>query len=375
MEKLEPEVVYSYFKEKGYKVLEDYKNSSTRILCEKEEYRYGVSYSNLRMGKNPSLWGFSNIDNLEYNINVLLRKKKSDSIFIEYKIIQKGNRKRILLTFQCKCGTIFNKILEDTAYNTYICCSNCALLKRGQAQRLGKKIVSALEKGGYKVFDRKQNYRNNDRIEVEDSEGYRGFITYGKFCRGSSISKFDVRVNKKHYVYNVNLYARQHELDVECLSLCVSKHSRQGLKFRCSCGNEFITSIASFQNGKTRCEHCAKSISSYEYAFKEYLEKENIEFISQYSLNQCRDVLPLPFDFYLSKYNKLIEIDGEGHFYPCHFNQISKEKAEKTFEITKRHDSIKNAFCQENNIPLLRIPYIAFQDETYKQLFQNFIKE
>ena len=103
------------------------------------------------------------------------------------------------------------------------------------------------------------------------------------------------------------------------------------------------------------------------------MESQNIEYIFQYSLNQCRDILPLPFDFYLPKYNCLIEIDGEGHYHPCNFNQISCEKSLKSFLITKKHDEIKNVFCKENNIPLLRISYIEMQNNNYKQLLLDFI--
>lgn len=105
-----------------------------------------------------------------------------------------------------------------------------------------------------------------------------------------------------------------------------------------------------------------------------YLDDVGVDYIYQYSLNQCRDILPLPFDFFIKDYGVLIEIDGEGHYHPCNFNRIGVGKAQATFNATKRHDKIKDDFCQINNIPLLRIPYTFFDDNTYKQLFQNFIK-
>lgn len=379
MDKLNPNVAYKLFKSKGYIVLASYKNATTKILCEKDGYRYQISYNNLKCGKNPSLWGFHNIDNLEYNLNILLKKKQSTSTYLGYKIVQKGNRKRILVKFQCECGKIFEKVLEDAVYKTYLCCNDCALKKRGNTKRLGRKIVDFLEDMGYTVFNKDYPYRNTDYVEVEDSEGYRGFVSYSKIKhRGAGMSKFDVRVNKKHYIYNVNHWAKLHHMNVECLGFDEgnTRYKRGALKFKCACGNEFVTSLNAFQGGKFRCEECAKSISRYEFIFKKYLEDNNIEFYYQYSYNQCRDILPLPFDFYLKDYGCLIEIDGEGHFHPCNFNQISNEEALTTFEITKQHDEIKNNFCKENNIPLLRIPYFEFNmKDNYKQLFENFIRE
>ena len=53
MEKLNESTVVALFEEKGYTMLESYKNSQTKILCEKNGYRYRISYSNLRAGKTP----------------------------------------------------------------------------------------------------------------------------------------------------------------------------------------------------------------------------------------------------------------------------------------------------------------------------------
>ncbi len=59
---------------------------------------------------------------------------------------------------------------------------------------------------------------------------------------------------------------------------------------------------------------------------------------------------PLRFDFYLPKYNALIEFDGKLHF-------IDGCGLDGYFERVQYHDHLKNEFCKKNNIPLLRIPY------------------
>ena len=86
MEKLNESTVVALFEEKGYTMLESYKNSQTKILCEKNGYRYRISYSNLRVGKTPSRWGVSNYENLEYNVNTLLKEKHSHSKFVSSKM-------------------------------------------------------------------------------------------------------------------------------------------------------------------------------------------------------------------------------------------------------------------------------------------------
>lgn len=374
--KIENEVIIKLFESKGYKVVGKIENTTTPIFCEKDGYRYKITYNNLRFGKTPSLWGFNNIVNLDYNIHVFLKKKQATAEFLSYKKIIKGSKKRILLTFRCECGEIFNKTLEDTVYKTYICCNKCTLRKSRRNQRVSEKSLRNIAQAGYKILQAPENPRITDLCEVEDELGFKGFISAAKVSAHKGMSRFDVRINKKHYIDNVNYWAKLNCIDVRCLDFEENTHyRRQGLKFRCSCGQEFVTSINSFQNGKTRCAVCAQSISKYEIIFKSFLEKEQIDFIYQYSLNQCRDILPLPFDFYIKKYDCLVEIDGEGHYYPCHFNRISYEQAVETFNTTKRHDIIKDKFCQDNNIPLLRIPYWEFNNDTFKQTYQKFIEK
>ena len=47
----------------------------------------------------------------------------------------------------------------------------------------------------------------------------------------------------------------------------------------------------------------------------------------------------------------LIEYDGIQHFEEGHFNN--------TFETTHNNDLLKNQYCFEHNIPIIRIPYYA----------------
>lgn len=376
MEKLNESTVLALFEEKGYTMLEPYKNSQTKILCEKDGYRYRISYSNLRIGKTPSRWGINNYENLEYNVNTLLKEKHSHSKFVSSKIVKHNQQRKIIVTFECECGNLFNVNVGDMIGNVYILCNECIKKRRGVNKRKTLKAIQCLEDNGFVVIDKSQKYSINDYIEVIDAEGYKGFVTANKVSHGCSMSRFDIRVNQKHYIYNVNHWAEQQGIGAKCIELCDVGSKRQGLKFVCDCGNIFTTTIASFQNGKICCDECAKSISRYEKIFKDFLEENNIQYIYQYSLNQCRDILPLPFDFFLPEYKLLIEIDGEGHYHPCYFNQIGDEKAEKTFIITKKHDKIKDEYCATNHLNLLRIPYTMFdKDNTYQEFFLKFIED
>ena len=57
-----------------------------------------------------------------------------------------------------------------------------------------------------------------------------------------------------------------------------------------------------------------------------------------------------------------MEYDGKQQFFPVDFSGKNPEKAKENFEINKIRDNIKNEYCKENNINLLRIPYTKFEN-------------
>ena len=125
------------------------------------------------------------------------------------------------------------------------------------------------------------------------------------------------------------------------------------VKIICLIHGEFEQTPNSHLNGNG-CPNCQKSKG--ELKIKEYLDKNNFRYKEQYKINECRNILPLPFDFYLPKYNICIEYDGEQHFKNYRF-----DKDNNRLEKIKYLDSIKNNFCKNNNIFLLRIKYTDFK--------------
>lgn len=74
-------------------------------------------------------------------------------------------------------------------------------------------------------------------------------------------------------------------------------------------------------------------------------------------------------DFYLEKYNTIIEYDGAQHFKPIRFGNMSQENANANFEKQKLRDQTLVNYCIENNINLIRINGIKYK---YKKL-ENYI--
>ena len=139
------------------------------------------------------------------------------------------------------------------------------------------------------------------------------------------------------------------------------------------CNNSYPVEPNSFLKGN-RCPYCRESKG--EKYISNILLQHKINSIRQYMFNDCRNILPLPFDFAILNKNKLlclIEYDGEHHFRPVCFGGMSLEKAKEHFFKMLHNDNIKNNYCKDNNIPLLRIPYWEF--DNIEQILINWLSD
>ena len=121
---------------------------------------------------------------------------------------------------------------------------------------------------------------------------------------------------------------------------------------QCKCGVKKIIPGQSLIKGQSKSCGCIKSQG--EYKIKQLLLQYNIPFTTEKTFSTCifNDTShKAKFDFYINN-QYLIEYDGEQHF-KSGSGWNTKEKLEKT----RQHDKIKNEWCKENNIPLIRIPY------------------
>lgn len=121
---------------------------------------------------------------------------------------------------------------------------------------------------------------------------------------------------------------------------------------------------------------CQGAQSNGERKLSGILYNMHLTYEHQYTFEECHDIKPLPFDIAVfDKANNLtclIEYDGKQHFIPAKFGD-KRGTAEEQFSLIKKHEKIKNNFCREHNIPLIRIPYYEF-DNMEPFLFTEFKK-
>lgn len=143
--------------------------------------------------------------------------------------------------------------------------------------------------------------------------------------------------------------------------------------WKCSrCEHEWEATIANRTSKKgTGCPRCNINLSKGVVEIEKIMISLGIGYILEKTFDDCRYKLPLPFDFYLPEFNTCIEYQGEHHYKPVRYGNRSLEFSEKEFELWKIKDKIKEDFCIENKINLIKIPYWEF-DNIY-EILKNFL--
>jgi len=148
-------------------------------------------------------------------------------------------------------------------------------------------------------------------------------------------------------------------------SLIDYKTSNSKMLIGCKKHGIFLQSFKSHGIRKCGCPICKESYGEKE--IRKLLEFNDIKYIIEFKFNDCRDINPLPFDFYLPDYNTCIEFDGRQHFESIeHFGGI------KGFQLIQNHDIIKTNYCKNNNIKLLRIKYNENINNKLQDLISTF---
>ena len=66
------------------------------------------------------------------------------------------------------------------------------------------------------------------------------------------------------------------------------------------------------------------------------------------------------------EYNIAYEYQGQQHYYPVDFAGKCDGSAENEYKMTIKRDKIKEKYCKDNRIPLIKVPYWEFYNmESY----------
>jgi hypothetical protein len=151
-----------------------------------------------------------------------------------------------------------------------------------------------------------------------------------------------LRVHQGIYSYENTVYATTHEK----------------LTITCSVHGDFEQTASDHLSGKG-CRFCWESHGAR--MVEKALKASGGRFVREFSPKDLINPSTgsrLYFDFYLYDPNAVIEYDGEHHFGPVNwYGGVGKADALKAFEGVRLRDQLKEEYCEDKNLPLLRIPY------------------
>lgn len=358
------EEVKQIFSEKGYCLLEDKYNGNKQYMTfSKNGYLYYNTLNGFIKTDNPKKWGINNpysIINLRHYVSEI-----NQTVIIPN---QEYNSSKLHLI--CSCGNHYY-IKWDNFLKTNQCqCPKCGRAKSAQ---------NHIKDEYYKLMELKQLFPLNEYHGCKHSDYYRtkeGYIVKTSLYNiknGANEYTTLFHICNKYSIDNMHLYLKLNSPELKLLSteyIGANKYYR----FRCECGREFFALWYNVMSGKkVRCEYCTHFASTLAIKTEEWLNQNKIDFTKEKTFEDCKRFARLRFDYYLPKLNKIIETDGNQHDHPVRFGNMSQEEAILAFIETKERDKIKDNYCKNHNIPLLRIKQKEFESDKYKIKLQTFI--
>lgn len=377
MKKMTLEQARSEYTLHGFELLDTKWSASDRPhKCkDKDGYLYAKTLSNIRQIGTHNKMSFNkpfDIRNKYYwenvlhymdvnvNNNTLLLSTKSD-------FVSAGSK----LLFQCgKCGKTFRRTWKSFMGLDNKICTDCYKNIRPHEPYIEKrrntidKYIDAAQKSGLKVLDK---YIDNikSKVNVEDSEGYRGVVCASRLLQGSSFEKWSVCRNP-YIMYNLQKFINNQGFKSKILSVV-----EDNIDIQCECGERYRVSKDHLVYGcQCVCKRCTKSMSLLERTIECWLKENNIVYVEQKTFNNLVGVgnKSLRFDFYIPDYNVCIEVNGRQHYQDIKFNGSTS-----TFDVIKEHDERKRKYCKENGITLIEIPYwYISKSNTYQNILNGF---
>ncbi len=113
--------------------------------------------------------------------------------------------------------------------------------------------------------------------------------------------------------------------------------------------------------------------SSGEFATMNVLDEMKIDYLYNTSFWGVRDKKLLRWDFIISPAMnpKVIEFDGECHFFAIRYGGITEQEAQENLAGSKRRDAIKDDYYVANSIPILRIAF--YNKDNIEKLISEFV--
>ena len=328
-------------------------------------------------------------------INIFLKDKNIELLTKDFKNVNDKAQFK-----DNNCGHIYNRKIDKVISNQT--CPLCAIeknkkrlgeysKKNGSPRKLNTKIfkekVAELYDDEYTVLGEYINSKTGILIK-HNTCGYEWKVLPCHFT-GKAKSKCPkcqaIVKGKKHSIamkgktpHNKKCHeVFLHELNMiyneEYIPISIYENEKTKMTFiHVKCGHSFKASPGKMLNMSASCPYCNKNLSAGAAYVRTILENMNIPYGLEFTFEDLKSVKNkyLRFDFNIFINNKLllIEVDGNQHDHAVEFYG-----GEEYFKSLQYNDNLKNQYCKNHNIPLLRIKYADILNA--KNLISNFIRD
>ena len=331
----------------------NYEKSSAKIkiICKEHGVFEQTPASHLQKHGCPKCYG-----NVKSNsIDFIKRCKNVHRDIYDYSLVEYINNKRKIKII-CKEHGIFEQVPTKHILRGDGC-PKCASKKRGEETRLSKdsfiKRTNEIHKNKYDYsLVEYKSACDNKKIEIVCPIHGMFKQQPSSHMNGCGCPKCANKEHGKHNAINRDIFIhRSNEIHKNKYDYSLVNCSNVQTKVKIICRKHGIfEQLPSVHMNGCGCSSCQNSKG--EDKIKTFLDENKIIYKKEHSFKDCRYKLPLKFDFYLPYHNICIEYDGEQHFKKWH-----KGDTDENFNIRKNRDRIKNDYCKNKSIELLRIHY------------------
>ena len=337
------------------------KKKSTYWLCKCD---CGNTSIDLKSGKRTQCWNCAHLKSGYHKRKDITGKRFGKLVVIEMLYGEKNNNGKYITKCRCKCDCgneiIKNiKSLKDTIYSSCGCANREIMQKSNGINIDGKKFgrLTVMETYWDKSPIKVKCKCDCGTIKILRKSDVQSGHTLSCGCLQSE----EASKNEKDWSGYISEYG------VKAIKKIEKNNKNQWIwEFECPICNKTFTSLPiKVATGHTTSCGCRVQ-SSKEQLISKYLKDNNIQYIPQYSFDDCKNKYKLKFDFAIIRNDKvfyLIEYDGKQHYTPIDFYG----GVDSFYRILER-DKIKNDYCKNNNIPLLRLKYDLTDNEIIKKI-------
>jgi len=333
--------------------LVDYKNNSTKIkiICPNHGYFYQIPNNHLN-GKGCIKCFIDKVKLTDEQFimkSKLVHGNKYDYSLVDYK----NNFTKVKIIHP-----IYG-IFEQTPHN-HMCGKHFFKNKKmTNEQFISNAELIRGDKYDYSLVDYKNNHSKIDIICSIHGVFKQSPSNHISKLQGCPICKGNKKLTNNQFISKSKL-VHGNKYDY---SLIDYKNMDTNVIIICPKHQEFKQIPYHHTNG-SGCPICKESKGEKE--IRKELDNNNILYEYQKTFKDCKLKRKLPFDFYLPKLNTCIEYDGIQHFEP-----IDYFGGDDGLKNTKLRDNIKNDYCKNNVIKLIRIKYNDKIKDKIRELISN----